>query len=115
MTEYVFRHEPQTAPRASHVEVPKAFAEALTHQWKVVQADQVNPVIDFSTAKEAAFHLAYAKEWGRNQTPVVTVRKGTLRTGDQEGTLRLIMTPYDENAPKRGRKSKAEKSEEVTA
>jgi hypothetical protein len=110
MTEYVFRHEPQAAPRVSHVEVPKAFTAALDAQWKLVQKDQVNPVIDFSTAKEAAFHLAYAKEWGRNQTPQVTVRKGTARKDDQEGTLRLLLTPYDENAPKRGRKSNAEKA-----
>jgi hypothetical protein len=108
MTEYVFRHEPQSAPRITHVEVPAGFSKALDAQWKLVQKDQINPVIDFSSAKEAAFHLAYAKEWGRNQTPEVTVRKGTLRANDQEGTLRLLMTPFDPNAPKRGRKAKAE-------
>jgi len=110
MSDYVFRHEPQNVPRITRVEVPEAFAKALGEQWKLVQRDQVNPVIDFSTAKEAAFHLAYAKQWGRNQTPEVTVRKGTARQGDQEGTLRLLMTPFDPNAPKRGRKSNAEKA-----
>ena len=114
MTDYVFRHEPQSAPRVTAVEVPKEFAKALDAQWKHVQKDQINPVIDFSTAKEAAFHLAYAKAWGRTQEPVVTVRKGAVKAGDQVGTLRLLMTPYDENAPKRGRKP-AEKAETPAA
>lgn len=114
VTEYVFRHEPQTAPRISQVEVPKGFAEALTREYKAVQTDQVNPVIDFSTAKEAAFHLAYAKQWGRDQKPEVVVRKGTARQGDQDGTLRLLMTPFDPNAPKRGRKSNADKASTET-
>jgi hypothetical protein len=114
MTDYVFRHEPQSAPRITAVEVPKAFAQALDAQWKIVQRDQVNPVVDFATAKEAAFHLAYAKQWGRDQKPVVvTVRKGATKAGDQAGTLRLIMTPFDENAPKRGRKP-AEKENAAT-
>ena len=108
---YTFRHEPKNAPKVTHVEVPKEFATALNEQWKIVQRDQVNPVIDFASAKEAAFHLAYAKEWARTlgEGKVVTVRKGTVRQGDQEGTLRLLMEPYNPNAPKRGRKSNAEK------
>jgi hypothetical protein len=114
MTDYVFRHEPQSAPRITAVEVPKAFAHALDAQWKIVQKDQVNPVVDFASAKEAAFHLAYAKQWGREQTPVVTVRKGAVKANDTAGTLRLIMTEFDPNAPKRGRKA-AEKTETPAA
>lgn len=104
MTDYVFRHEPQNAPRVGQVEVPPAFRAALDQQWKMVQADQVNPVIDFNTPVEAALHLAFAKQWGRDQTPEVTVRKGTIRKGDLPGTLRLLLTPFNANAPKRGRK-----------
>jgi hypothetical protein len=111
MAEYVFRHEPQSAPRVTQVEVPAGFSKALDAQWKLVQKDQVNPVIDFASAKEAAFHLAYAKAWGRAQTPEVTVRKGTARAGDTDGTLRLLLTPFDPNAPKRGRKAKTETAE----
>jgi hypothetical protein len=110
VTEYVFRHEPQSAPRTAQVEVPAPFARALDAEWKLVQKDQVNPVIDFPTAKDAAFHLAYAKQWGREQTPQVTVSKGTLRKDDQEGTLRLIMKPFNPDAPKRGRKANADKA-----
>lgn len=104
---YTFRHEPQDVTRGN-IAVPPAFRKALDEQWKLVQKDQVNPVIDFPTAQAAALHLAYAKQWGRDQktetTPEITVRKGTHREGDLDGTLRLLMTPFDPNAPKRGRK-----------
>jgi len=112
MTEatYTFRHEPQSTPRTGFVQVPPAFSKALTEQYALVQRDQVNPVIDFATAKDAALHLAFAKQWGRDQKPEVIVRKGTARQGDQDGTLRLLMTEFDPNAPKRGRKPNAEKA-----
>lgn len=104
---YVFTHEPKEASRRVTVtQVPPEFASALDKQWEVVQRDQVVPVITFADAKEAAFHLAYAKAWGlsKEDGKKVTVRKGTMRKDDKEGTLRLVMEPYDPDAPKRGRK-----------
>ena len=108
---YAFRHEAQTAPRGVAVtEVPAEWAAALDAEYEYVKRDQINPVIDFDTPKEAAIHLAYARAWGlsKPEGQKITVRKGTARKDDKEGTLRLVMVPFDPNAAKRGRKPKAE-------
>lgn len=107
---YEFKHEPKDAPRTVSVtEVPADWAKALDTEWGIAKRDQVVPVITFPTAKDAAMHLAYAKAWGLSKQDghKVTVRKGTARKDDAEGTLRLVMEPFNPNAPKRGRKPAA--------
>lgn len=104
---YEFKHDPMDAPRTVSVtQVPADYAKALDTEWGIVKRDQVIPVITFPTAKDAAMHLAYAKAWGLSKPDghKVTVRKGTARRDDSEGTLRLIMEPFNPDAPKRGRK-----------
>jgi hypothetical protein len=104
---YAFTHEPlQPSKRVAVTEVPPLFAQALDAQWEFVKRDQVVPVITFPDAKTAAFHLAYAKAWGlsKDDGSKVTVKKGPARKDEPEGTLRLIMEPYNPDAPKRGRK-----------
>lgn len=105
--QYVFTREAATpSKRVTVTEVPPAFAAALDAEWEYVKRDQVVPVIVFPTAKDAAFHLAYAKAWGgsKPEGEKVTVKKGPARKDEPEGTLRLIMEPFNPNAPKRGRK-----------
>ena len=104
---YVFTREAATpSKRVTVTEIPPAFVTALDAEWEFVKRDQVVPVIVFPTAKDAAFHLSYAKAWGLSKPDgqKVTVKKGPARKDEPEGTLRLIMEPYDPNAPKRGRK-----------
>ena len=105
---YEFKHEPKEVSKrgVTVTEVPADYAKALDTEWGIVKRDQVVPVIDFATAKDAAFHLAYAKAWGLSKPEghKVTVRKGTARKDDPEGRLRLVMEPFDPNATPRGRK-----------
>lgn len=111
---YVFRHETKTPPKrgVSVTTIPAEFVDALNEQWKVVQNDgTIVPVIDFTTPQEVAMHLAYAKAWGlsRPEGEKVTVKKATAHKDDPATTLRLDMTVFDPDAPKRGRKPAAAK------
>lgn len=110
---YSFTRQAKPEPSVKVYALPPELVAALDMEWEYHKTHpdyvSVTRASDESDGKRLA---AYARAWGLSrQGEKVTVRKLPNRPSDHELDVRLEMTKFDPNAPKRGRKPNSGKTE----
>lgn len=98
--------KPVTVSGVQVSQIPRELVEALTAEWKFIQANPNHVVVLTADSKaEAAQYALYARAWGNGQTPRLEVRKVTAPKGQPfpESVVKLSIKLFDPEAKRPGR------------